>query len=437
MNWTEKYRPKSLKDIVGNSEAILELKKWAEEWESNKPEKKAVILYGKPGVGKTSSAYALANDFGWYVIELNASDERSRGVIEEVALAGAVNEAIGYGTSGEWKEGVKKLILLDEADNLYEREGDFGGKKAIIETIKKSKQPIIIIANDLYELFRNAEEMRKICKLIEFKKIRNDEIVGLLKKICANEGIICDENLLYVIANRSGGDLRSAINDLQSISYSKRIGREMLSFLGYRDREMNIFEGIIKIFEAKDIKKAVRTAREIDEEPESLILWIDENLPHLFHFSDLPSAYYYLSRADVFLGRRWKRQYYGMWSYASDLMSGCVAISRRKEVKGRACYFPRWLREMAKSKAIRQAKLSAAKKIGEKIHASSKKTLEIVEILRNLLISDEGIKILAKFDLSEDEISAILSIDKEKAREIYENVKKYEMKGKQSYLFQF
>ncbi|MBC7129431.1 MAG: replication factor C large subunit [Thermoplasmatales archaeon] len=436
MNWTEKYRPKSLKDIVGNSEAISELKKWAEGWKNNIPEKKAVILYGKPGVGKTSTAHALANDFGWYVIELNASDERNRNVIEEVALAGAVNEAIGYGFEG-WREGVKKLIIFDEADNLYEREGDFGGKGAIIETIKKSKQPIVIIVNDLYELFKNAEELKKICNLIEFKKIRNDEIVGLLKKICIGEGINCDENVLYTIANRSGGDLRSAINDLQSISYGRRVGKEMLSCLGYRDRETGIFEGIRNILEAREMRIAIKILREIDETPENLIIWIDENLPHLLHLSDLKDAYHYLSRADIFLGRKWKRQYYGMWSYASDLMSGGVAIARKKELKSRACYFPRWLKEMSKSKAIRRAKLSAAKKIGEKIHASSKKTVEIVEILKNLLLSDEGIKILSKFELSEDEISAILSVNKERAKEIYENIKKYEMKSKQSFLFQF
>ncbi|MEM1513460.1 MAG: replication factor C large subunit [Candidatus Thermoplasmatota archaeon] len=436
MNWTEKYRPKSLKDIVGNHEAISELKKWAEEWKNNKPEKKAVILYGKPGVGKTSSAYALANDFGWYVIELNASDERSRSAIEEIALAGAMNEAIGY-ESKHWKEGIKKLIILDEADNLYEKEGDFGGKAAIIETIKKSKQPIVIIANDLYELFKNADELKKICKLIEFKKIKNEEIVGLLKKICFQEGIICDEILLYTIANRSGGDLRSAINDLQAISYTKRVGVEMLSCIGYRDRETGIFEGIRKVLEARDMRTAIKILREIDETPEDLIIWIDENLPHLFHLSDLKDAYYYLSRADIFLGRKWKRQYYGMWSYASELMSGGVAIIRKKELKGKACYFPIWLKEMSKSKAIRKAKLSAAKKIGEKIHASSKKTFEIVEILRNLLLSEEGIKILSKFELSEEEISAILSVNKERAKEIYENIKKYEMKSKQSLLFQF
>jgi len=223
---------------------------------------------------------------------------------------------------------------------------------------------------------------------------------------------------------------------LQSISYAKKIGKEMLSCLGYRDREMGIFEGIRNILNAREMKTAIRIAREIDEEPENLIVWIDENLPHLYSPVDLKDAYYYLSRADVFLGRKWRRQYYGMWSYAIDLMSGGVAVSRKNEIGNQACYFPAWLKEMSRSKAIRHAKESAAKKIGRRIHASSKKTIEIIEILRNLLLTNEGIKILSKFELNENEIAAILKVDMERAREIYENIKKYEM-SKQASLLQF
>ncbi len=54
-DWTEKYRPKSLDEVIGNERAIIELRKWANSWISGKPKEKALILSGKPGTGKTSS----------------------------------------------------------------------------------------------------------------------------------------------------------------------------------------------------------------------------------------------------------------------------------------------------------------------------------------------------------------------------------------------
>ena len=75
--WTEKYRPKSLKQVRGNDKAINTMRKWATAWEQGAPVKKGLILAGKPGTGKTSAAHALAIDYKWGVIESNASDARN------------------------------------------------------------------------------------------------------------------------------------------------------------------------------------------------------------------------------------------------------------------------------------------------------------------------------------------------------------------------
>ena len=88
-DWTEKYRPKTLSDVVGNPKAVGELKAWAESWSRGTPSKKAVVLMGSPGVGKTTSAEALANDMGWGILEMNASDQRTGDAIRSVALRGA------------------------------------------------------------------------------------------------------------------------------------------------------------------------------------------------------------------------------------------------------------------------------------------------------------------------------------------------------------
>jgi len=441
MNWTEKYRPKHLKEVIGNRAAREKLLKWAEEWRNSTPQKKAVILYGKPGVGKTSAAHALAMDFGWEIVELNASDDRNRDAIRRIALTGAVNETLGTGERYiSSREGARRLIILDEADNLYERNGDFGGKTAIIETIKMAKQPIALIANDYYALIKGrGNELMKLCIPIEFKKVETKEIVSLLKKICLMEGLECDGEVVEAIARRCDGDVRSAINDLQSISYQKRITREMLHHLGYRDREEEIFSALRRIMRTREMRVAINEARAIDESPDNLILWIDENVPREYrHPADLKKAYDFLSRADIFLGRIWKRQYYGLWRYAFELMTGGVAVAKRHEYRDFIKYsFPIWLRAMAKSKGYRHMRGAVARKIGKAMHCSSRKAMEFIPFIKKLF-SDSNMApyFAATLDLNKEEIEYMVE-DKEKAEEIYRAGEKLKKMRKQTALFSF
>src|SRR5438046_10690398 len=85
MSWAERHRPKDLDDIVANPTAVAELRKWAAAWQRGRPDKKAVILQGPPGIGKTSAALALAKAIGWSVAEMNASARRSAELYSTVA----------------------------------------------------------------------------------------------------------------------------------------------------------------------------------------------------------------------------------------------------------------------------------------------------------------------------------------------------------------
>ncbi|MGI0148071.1 MAG: AAA family ATPase, partial [Thermoplasmata archaeon] len=172
--WAERYRPKDLDDVVGNPTAVAELRKWAASWQRGRPEKRAVILQGSPGIGKTSAALALANEMGWTVVEMNASDARNAEAIRNVATRGAVLQT--FSDTGEFLQttrGGRKLIILDEADNVFGRE-DKGGIAAIVETIQQSRQPVALIANDYYALTRRSSTLKRLCRTIKFQGIHED-----------------------------------------------------------------------------------------------------------------------------------------------------------------------------------------------------------------------------------------------------------------------
>ncbi len=434
-NWTEKYRPRSLDDIAGNYNAVEKLKKWGRQWANGNPLAKAIILSGMAGIGKTSSAYALANDFGWQVVELNASDTRSGDVIRRVALAGAVNETFtGHGEYSFSSSGGRKLIVIDEADNLYEGNADRGGKRAIIETVKQTRQPIVLIVNDYYSLVKGGgNALKTLCEHIKFEGVQ-EEMGGLLKNICRLEGVEVADAVIKFIVSQSEGDVRGAINDLQTACQGrKKVGMSAVTSLGYRNKEKEIFGGIRGIFRARDFKTAGNIASSINEPPDYLILWVDENLPIEYKsLTDLNGAYHFLSMADVFLGRTRRRQHYGLWGYARDLMFGGVAVSKSRFYTGYSRYsFPSWLRKMGASKSARAYRKEIEGKIGKYAHMSGGKSREMMPSIKSIFSANMriAVELTKKLEFSEDGLSVLLG--KNTAKKVMGMVKRGEVPDEQ------
>ena len=348
MDWAEKYRPAHLADIVGNATAVRQMADWAKTWTKKS---RPLLLYGKPGIGKTSSAWALANDMGWDVIELNASDQRTAAVIERIAGAGSTTASL-TGAS-------HKLIVIDEADNL-QGTSDRGGAKAIVDCINQAQQPMILIANDLYGL---SPEIRNRCDPVQFKAVQARSIVPRLRYLCSAEKVSCNDTALRVIAESAEGDIRSAVNML----YASAIGRTTLDsdqvHTSQKDERVSIFSLITALFGRTPDWELMRLSREVDDTPETIEQWVEGSVHLIPDPAGTELAYRYLSRADEYLGNTYRRQYHTLWRYATAIMLlGVADAAGGKGIHTRIMPPERW-QKMSTAKKQKSIRISTLNKV--------------------------------------------------------------------------
>jgi replication factor C large subunit len=361
VDWTEKYRPSTLSEVRGNDSARDDLAEWARTWDDHQ---EAVIVHGSPGVGKTSAAHALASDMGWDLMELNASDARTKDVIERVAGEAAKSSTLTQAVQGETE---RRLILLDEADNIHGN-ADRGGTRAISALVKEASQPMVLVANDFYGMSKG---LRNNCQEIEFRDVSARSIVPALRDICRKEGNEFEEAALEEIANQTDGDLRSAINDLQAIAEgSARVTVEDV-VTSERDRTKGIFDFLDLLFKEGDAQAALEASYDVDETPDDLINWIEDNVPKDYEGEELADAYERIATADRWLGRVRATQNYSYWRYAGDNMTAGVAAARRGQKGGWTRWSPpSFWSKLGRSRSARDTRDAIARRIAERAGTS-------------------------------------------------------------------
>jgi replication factor C large subunit len=353
MEWAEKYRPAHLADIVGNATAVRQIAEWAKSW-TNKS--RPLLIYGKPGIGKTSAAYALANDMHWEAIELNASDQRTAAVIERIAGAGSVTASL--------TGALHKLVVLDEADNL-QGTADRGGAKAILECIRNARQPMILIANDLYGI---SPEIRARCEPVQFKAVPARSIAPRLRYLCAAEKITCSDEAIHAIAESAEGDIRSAVNML----YASAIGRDQLDerqvHTSQKDGRVSIFSLISALFGTSSDEELMRLSYEVDDTPETIGQWVEGSVHLIPDPAAMGRAYRSLARADEYLGYTYRRQYHTLWRYATALMLlGVADAAGGKGIHTRIMPPERW-QKMSTAKRQKAIRISTLNKVAAMMH---------------------------------------------------------------------
>ncbi|MBI5229523.1 replication factor C large subunit [Candidatus Micrarchaeota archaeon] len=359
MLWTQKHKPRKLAEVAGNEPAKEEVKKWALDWERNKVQK-PLLLWGPTGIGKTALVEALALEVGWDLIETNASDLRDAETIQKL-----------YGLSSASKGlfGEKRLILIDEIDSAFDR----GEIPAITKILKESGQPVIIIANDVWS--QKLAGLRTSCKLIEMKGVNARTVTDVLQKIAVKEKN-SECGFAAEIAKNNKGDLRGAINDLQACVVGAVEGNVVPSA---RDREESVFEAVRHVLKTMIYGEAVKAADNLDEDLETFIKWLEENIPAEYEKSEeIAEAFDWLSRGDVFRGRIYRRQYYDLLLYVRALSLAGVALSKKETYRKFTPYkFPSIIRELGASKKNRGLLDSIASKVGSKTHVSKKDAKEV------------------------------------------------------------
>jgi len=385
--WVHKHKPE-LEHIPHDTKQIQDF-----VTNYSKQKKKALLLHGPTGTGKTAAIHALARKLGLELIEVNASDHRN---------AAEINAKIGNAIKQQSLFCQSKLILIDELDGIAGNE-DRGGVSALADLIKESKFPIIIIANDPWDSKFNS--IRTKSTLVEFPSVNMTAMMPALQRILDKEKIKADETVLKTLARRSGGDLRGAITDLQILSHSDTLTIEGLETLNEREHSESIMQALVKILKSTDPTVAVSALDLVDEDIDEAILWIDENLPKEYtNPQDLARAYEILSKADVYRGRIRRWQYWRYLAYVNMLITAGIATAKDKKSTSFVTYSrtTRLLKHwMANQKYAKRKQI--AQKIAFTTHCSSKKALQETLPYIQKIYKDNPEQITKELDLDEEE----------------------------------
>lgn len=388
MNWVEKYRPRRFEDIKGQDEAIAKIKRFTENFnlgKLTKTPKKAIILHGPPGTGKTTLAHVIAKETNSEIFELNASDLRNRIKLQEILKPAIEQKALTK---------KNKIILVDEVDGISSV--DYGGLNELLSLIEITSYAVIITANNIWD--KKLSSLRRKSELVQLREINYRTIKDIAIDILRKERKFIENDVLTKIAINAKGDLRAAINDLQTESGIKEPGTDV----GERNKEEDIFNALRTLFKGKTGNETLKIFDSVNMTMDNIILWIEKNIPAEYQKEELAKAFDLLSKTDVFRGRIYKQQYWRFMVYENIFLSYGISASKKQAKFGFTSYkkpdriLKIWLSNQKNTK-----KKSIARKYCRYVHIGHKRAINEFPMIKNFL---KNPKVQRELRLSEDEV---------------------------------
>lgn len=374
--WTIKHEPGDFSGFVGNKTVVDSLVGY--QW------RRPVFLYGPPGCGKTLLVNLLAKEKGWDVVLVSNENIDS---IKAVAQTSSIF-------------GGKRLILFDDVELLRDM-------KKVEAVLKETRNPAIAVTSD--QSIKKLAPVKNACEKVVLRKPHKASIAKHLKLICDKEGVQAPQSVLEAVTENSSGDIRSSVNDLQTLAQGRKVlGEDSIKFLSRRDSTSDIYALLSKVYSGKDLKEVVESSWDVSEQPEGKLLWIDDNMPRIYQDAGcISDSLGCLSRASVFLGRIMRRQYWGFLRYATPLMTGGVSCNRPPRVSYSRYQFPAYYGMLGRTRKERALKAGIGIKAGPFLHVSSRVfASQYIPLLKTLLKQEK---------IGLDELTVLLNLTDEEA----------------------
>ncbi len=380
--WTEKYRPVYFMDIKGQESAVEKIRDSLQKSEKGK---KAIILHGPPGTGKTALAYVVANETKSEIFELNASDLRNKRKLQEILRPATEQKPLTK---------KRKIILIDEVDGIST---DRGGITELLKLTESSSHLMIMTANDIWD--KKFSELRKMTELISLKEIDYKAIKDLMIQILRKEKKFIENDVLTNITLKAHGDMRAAINDLQMATSLPDPSQILID---ERNKELDIFSILRMIFKGKPTNAHLKIFNSINKPLDEIMLWIEENLPAEYSGEELVKAYELLGKVDIFKRRIYRQQYWRFLVYENAFLSYGIASSKTSGKTGFTNYKrPTRILKMWLNNRRTEKKKSIAKKYAQYAHIGVKRALKEFPTIERVFLKP-GVQ--KELKLTQDEI---------------------------------